>query len=100
MSVKSEPYYWLECDGCGARSTAGGEYSAWSDVCGALEEAECLDWVEVGGAHYCDGCAPGEAVVLWCPHLSWSGAEGPVAELGRWPVLWSCDGCGRLEVRR
>lgn len=37
-------------------------------------------------------------LVLWCPCLSWSGAEGPIAELGRWPVLWTCDSCGRLEV--
>ncbi|WPM94399.1 hypothetical protein VG1_CDS0075 [Arthrobacter phage Cupello] len=40
----------------------------------------------------------GTALVLWCPCLSWSGAEGPLDTLGRWPVLWSCDGCGRLAT--
>lgn len=35
------------------------------------------------------------AVVLHCAHdCSWTGAEGSVLELGRWPVLWSCDCCG------
>ena len=29
-----------------------------------------------------------------CPHDAWSGAEGPVAALGRMPTRWSCDGCG------
>jgi hypothetical protein len=38
-----------------------------------------------------------KALVLWCPCSSWSGAEGPIDELGRWPVLWSCDGCGSLH---
>ncbi|QGZ16961.1 hypothetical protein SEA_LITTLETOKYO_69 [Arthrobacter phage LittleTokyo] len=37
-------------------------------------------------------------LVLWCGHLSWSGAEGPVVELGRWPVLWECDSCGIVAV--
>lgn len=29
-----------------------------------------------------------------CEHTSMSGAESPVIDLGRWPVLWSCDSCG------
>jgi hypothetical protein len=33
-------------------------------------------------------------LMVRCDHLSLSGAEGPVADLGRWPVLWSCDSCG------
>ena len=33
-------------------------------------------------------------VILFCEHLSMSGAEGPVLTLGRWPILWSCDSCG------
>lgn len=57
MSVKSAPYYWLECDGCGAKSTEGGDHSAWSDVNGAKEDAEGSDWSVEGGAHYCDGCS-------------------------------------------
>lgn len=32
-----------------------------------------------------------------CPHLSWSGDEGPVALLGRMPRRWKCDGCGMLR---
>lgn len=39
-----------------------------------------------------------KALALRCAHESWSGAEGPIVELGRWPILWICDGCGVLEV--
>lgn len=39
----------------------------------------------------CSCCPP-------CTHVSLSGDEGPVLELGRWPVLWRCDSCGaRIE---
>lgn len=38
-------------------------------------------------------------LVLHCGHWSWTGAEGPVALLGRMPIWWECDGCGVLEVR-
>lgn len=31
-----------------------------------------------------------------CPHDSLSGAEGPVAELGRMPTRWRCDECGAV----
>lgn len=35
------------------------------------------------------------AIIAYCAHdLSLTGAEGPIADLGRWPILWSCDGCG------
>lgn len=37
-------------------------------------------------------------IILHCEHGSWTGAEGPVAELGRMPILWACDQCGELEV--
>ena len=29
-----------------------------------------------------------------CPHVSLSGDEGPIDELGRWPLVWKCDSCG------
>lgn len=56
MSVKSAPYYWLECDheGCGLKSTYGGEYTAWSDESGAIEDATGSGWLIIDGKHYCD----------------------------------------------
>lgn len=45
-------------------------------------------------------CARGDsqvsiAVAVYCAHdMSLTGAEGPVRDLGRWPILWSCDWCG------
>ena len=35
-----------------------------------------------------------------CPHLSISGDEGPMSELGRWPVRWKCDSCGAVWDER
>lgn len=34
-----------------------------------------------------------------CPHENWTGIEGPMQDLGRWPVVWQCDGCGWIEVK-
>lgn len=28
-----------------------------------------------------------------CPHVSLSGAEGPISVLGRMPTRWRCDQC-------
>lgn len=57
MSVKSAPYYWLECDhpGCGRKSTEGSDHSAWSEIDGAEESARDYDWfVEQDGVHFCE----------------------------------------------
>ncbi|UOK18371.1 hypothetical protein SEA_BRUHMOMENT_55 [Arthrobacter phage BruhMoment] len=57
MSVRSAPYYWIECDhdGCTAKSTTGGDHSAWSETWMALEEADGSDWYapSADGKHYC-----------------------------------------------
>lgn len=56
MSVKSEPYYWLECDGpeCGRKSTEYGDHTAWAEEHMAEEEAENGDWALTDeGKHFC-----------------------------------------------
>jgi hypothetical protein len=55
MSIKSAPYYWIECDqpDCGEKSTEGGDHSAWSDINGAEEDAYNSDWGMADGKHYC-----------------------------------------------
>lgn len=59
MSIKSEPYYWLECDelDCTNISTESSEHTAWSDINGAIEQADGAEWLIVGDRHYCDGHA-------------------------------------------
>lgn len=57
MSIKSEPYFWVECDakGCDAR-TPGDDYecTAWGDEEQALSAAADDDWtVTDAGEHYC-----------------------------------------------
>ena len=61
MSLKSAPYYWIECDhpGCGARSTEGGDYAAWADHGAAYDEATSRDWYcPSGGPDLCEEHAP------------------------------------------
>ncbi len=63
MAIRSEPYYWLTCDhpGCGVKSTEGGEFTAWADIVGAVEDAFNSDWtVTFDGKHYCDEHHPEE----------------------------------------
>lgn len=59
MSIKSKPFYWLECDEpeCGNKSTDGDEYDAWADESQAIECAYNADWLILEGEHYCDGHA-------------------------------------------
>jgi hypothetical protein len=58
MSLKSKPYFWLECDTCGAKSTEDGDYSAWEDHGAAADEAYDRDWLSLDGKDYCDLCRP------------------------------------------
>ena len=54
MSIKSAPYYWLECDACGVKSTEDGDISAWSEVDHAFDDAGHRDWtITNDGKHYC-----------------------------------------------
>lgn len=36
------------------------------------------------------------AIALHCDHDSLTGAEGPWIDLGRCPVIWTCDVCYTL----
>jgi len=38
------------------------------------------------------------ALIVRCAHHSQHGGEGPIATLGRFPVLWICDTCEHVEV--
>lgn len=41
---------------------------------------------------------PGMEIVLYCDHPSWDGAEDPVHVMGRFPILWTCLGCGITQA--
>ena len=57
MSVKSAPYYWIVCDGCGQRLPhCGGEYTALDSRDDAIEEAYASDWTTDGVRHHCPNC--------------------------------------------
>lgn len=58
MTVKSEPYYWIVCDGvkCGVNAQEGSDYSAWKEPDSAWTEADASGWSEEDGKHYCEKC--------------------------------------------
>lgn len=62
MSLKSAPYYWVECDDCGLSAEEGGDYAAWALEAVARDNAYNADFCELevpGEAlqHFCYDCA-------------------------------------------
>jgi hypothetical protein len=56
MTLKSAPFYWVECDGCGVRCDYG-EFAAWEQDGAAEEGARDWDWqIKYGKSHYCPDC--------------------------------------------
>jgi len=53
--IKSAPYYWLECDGCGKR-TDWDEVNAWETIEAAIDNADGIDWESENGQHLCPAC--------------------------------------------
>jgi len=68
MSIKSAPYYWVECDGCAVSAAEGGDYSAWSDKASAEIEPEAMDWLKIAETHYCEDCK-GQFICEECGEL-------------------------------
>ena len=58
MSLKSAPYYWVECDSCGERCEYG-DFSALADFGSAIDGALDSEWTQDGqGKHHCRDCEP------------------------------------------
>lgn len=59
MSIKSAPYYWVECDRCGAKADYG-DFSAMMDASQAVDLLGDDGWVTVKGKdgemHFCPSC--------------------------------------------
>lgn len=111
MTVKSAPYYWVECDGCGT-SAAQGDFTAWRDHGDAVTEAQGSDWrigsdtdhptkqfegkrgetITVPGneGHYCPDCIP-----PWCLECERPITEDNSRVLDKDGDLdnWECKGC-------
>lgn len=67
--------------------------------CGALI-VDADEDVQAEHVPYCATCAgqiDHESDDSPCDHDSCTGDEGPISELGRWPVRWRCDGCGAIQ---
>jgi hypothetical protein len=62
MTIKSKPYYWVECNRCGESAQEDSDYSAWSDEDAAVFEAENSGWSIRSDckAHHCPDCP------RWC----------------------------------
>lgn len=59
MTVKSKPYFWVECDGdeCDLMEPDGDECSAFEDPKQVIEYAQECGWVfTLAGESYCEDC--------------------------------------------
>ena len=58
MSIKEVTYYFIQCDAPDCTFKTGdnnSDYSAWSDIDGALTDWNCADLQSTAeGKHYCD----------------------------------------------
>lgn len=57
MTLRSAPYYWVECDNCGGRCDYG-DFSAMADAGSAVDGAADADWSCHGEKHHCPDCPP------------------------------------------
>lgn len=55
MSLRSAPYYWVECNNCGERCEYD-DFSAMSTPGQAVGLAVDADWSEQGERHHCPEC--------------------------------------------
>jgi hypothetical protein len=62
MTIKSKPYYWVECNRCGESAQEDSDYSAWADDDQAESAAEEIGWSIRSDrkAHHCPECP------RWC----------------------------------
>lgn len=58
MTIKSAPFYWVECDRCGVSAEEGGDYASWGDAQQAAESADDAGFHIEGGNHVCENCIP------------------------------------------
>jgi hypothetical protein len=78
VSLKSAPYYWVECDAEGCTSRAPDhDVSAWADEDQAIGDASTDGWVMEG----CEGFP--EGIGHWCFNHSHT---------------WVCPECGEARV--
>lgn len=62
MSLKSRPYYWVECDECESSAQEDSDYTAWSDQGDAIDFATDDGWLMFdkplanGKQHFCQEC--------------------------------------------
>jgi hypothetical protein len=81
--IKSAPYYWVECDKCGARCEYG-DFSAMSDAGAAVDDAVSDDWTARGEQHHCPSCpAIGD-----CDNCSKDAGEGLTEREGLCQACW------------
>ncbi|QOP66223.1 hypothetical protein SEA_DANIELLEIGNACE_83 [Arthrobacter phage DanielleIgnace] len=81
--------------------------SDWSRIFCPLCPAQKCTWRtkakyvdEIPDYEYRTVPSTSKELAVYCEHLSWDGAEDPVHVMGRFPILWTCLGCGRTEAFR
>ena len=57
MTIKSAPYYWLECNNCGERAEYG-DFAAMDSEASAIGQARDSEWTRQGDRDHCPDCPP------------------------------------------
>lgn len=68
MTLQSEMYYWVTCDGCEASAQENSDYTAMGDPGAAYDEAVNRDWLKVDGKDLCDDCLAKLGDCTTCGH--------------------------------
>lgn len=107
MTVKSAPFYWLVCEGCGVKSTKDTDYTALSSVTEAIDDAQEQGWrlgentMEMSPqgnlgniGHFCQTCVP-----PWCLECERpiTGDNPRAVDKDGTPDNWVCRGCDEAQ---
>lgn len=73
MSIKSAPFYWLECDNCGKRADYG-EFVSLEDEDQAISVALDSEWTTDGERYHCPDCP----VIARCENCDKPAGDDPL----------------------
>lgn len=81
----------VTCRECLTTWSMDGTHGELEEIVPTAPEDDAQDVIGESLAGQPAGWAPED-----CTHPSLTGDEGPIAELGRYPVRWKCDTCGAI----
>jgi hypothetical protein len=85
MSLKSAPYWWVDCDNCGERCDYG-DFAAWAEVDHAIDGAIESEWTTDGsGKYHCTACPQ----IAKCERCGKDAGDDPMDRDDHCPECWA-----------